>query len=314
MMIPGVIASQSGSFAPLPAADRIAFSTVYTGNGTTQTITGVPFAPEMVWLKRTDDVENWAVFDTNRGVNLRLNQNGTVAEASSPGVSAFNSDGFDLGSTFNASGGEYTSTSFRTQNGAFSRVLYTGNGKARTMEHGLGTTPKLILVKARSAGVGWYVFYDGLSLPATQFLRLDRNAATGTSVSVWNSTLPTDTVFSLGATSNTNGAFVTYIAYCFASKSGVCFVGSYTGNGGARTPKVTTGFRPRVVLIKRHDATADGWGFFDDAMDPTNPHEAFLLVNSDAGLSTAADMDTEVDGFTLGGFNVSGAPYLVLAF
>jgi hypothetical protein len=320
MILPGIIASQVGGIEPSPPpppppeGDRIAFAITYSGTGSAQTILGVPFVPELVWLKRTDAAEAWGIFDDVRGVDIRLQFNTTASQATLSGVSAFNSDGFSLGASLNASGGSYTAACLRTQEGAFTRVLYSGNGAARTIAHSLGFVPQLIIIKGRSAATPWTVYFDGLPTPATQILALNTTAGRASSTSAWNSSLPTSTTFPLGVNSNVNGFGVTYIAYLFASKTGVSFIGSYTGDGGSRTPKVTTGFRPRVIIVKRYDTTTSNWIYIDNAIDPTNPHDGGLNTNLDVASFSTLDMSTEPDGFTIGGgVNVSGVPYLVLA-
>ena len=43
---------------------------LYTGNGGTQSITGLEFQPDFVWIKRRDDGHHHALFDSVRG-NLK---------------------------------------------------------------------------------------------------------------------------------------------------------------------------------------------------------------------------------------------------
>ena len=48
------------------------FNTVlYTGNGGTQSITGLDFAPDWVWLKCRNRVEENVVFDVIRGATKK---------------------------------------------------------------------------------------------------------------------------------------------------------------------------------------------------------------------------------------------------
>ena len=80
------------------------FNTVlYTGNGTSQSITGVGFQPDWVWAKTRNDGSLWHfLLDSSRGGNARLYSNGTGAESTSVNnITSFDSDGFSVGSAVN---------------------------------------------------------------------------------------------------------------------------------------------------------------------------------------------------------------------
>jgi len=260
---------------------------LYTGTGSTQTISGLGFSPDFVWTKSRSNAYAHAVFDVIRGATNRLETDSTSAaytEANS--LTAFNSDGFTLGgangtnansatyaawawdagssTVTNNTAGTITPTGVRANATAgFSIVTYTGNGSNSTVGHGLGVAPGLIIVKARSRADSWRVYHSALG--ATKYLTLDSTAAAGTVSSVWNDTAPTSTVFSIGTESavNTNGA--TQVAYCFAPVVGYSSFGSYTGNGSSTDgPFVYTGFRPRYILIKNSSAVVS-WAIYDTA-------------------------------------------------
>ena len=76
------------------------FNTVlYTGNGGTQSITGVGFQPDWLWIKSRNFTDYNALFDSNRGSTKRLFTNVTEAEnTQTAGVTSFDNDGFSLGS------------------------------------------------------------------------------------------------------------------------------------------------------------------------------------------------------------------------
>ena len=55
---------------------------LYTGNGSTQSITGVGFQPDFCWFKRRDTgASNHALQDAVRGVTKFIQSNTTSAEA-----------------------------------------------------------------------------------------------------------------------------------------------------------------------------------------------------------------------------------------
>ena len=77
------------------------FNTVlYTGNGSTQSITGVNFQPDWVWLKNRTDSNGHTLADAVRGANKTLSSDGTGAEVTDKSdghLDAFTSDGFTVG-------------------------------------------------------------------------------------------------------------------------------------------------------------------------------------------------------------------------
>jgi len=76
------------------------FNTVtYAGNGSTQSITGVGFQPDWVWIKNRSDTRKHNLYDAVRGVTKRLVSNSNVAEdTASNGLTTFGTDGFTSGS------------------------------------------------------------------------------------------------------------------------------------------------------------------------------------------------------------------------
>jgi hypothetical protein len=72
----------------------------YTGNGGTQSITGLGFQPNFVLLKESSHSESWRLFDSVRGATVRLypdNAEGDAAANNS--LTSFDSDGFSLGNS-----------------------------------------------------------------------------------------------------------------------------------------------------------------------------------------------------------------------
>lgn len=81
-------------------AEVEAFNTVlYRGNGATQSVTGMGFQPDLVWIKERTSVSANTLFDSVRGPDLRLFSDNTNAESSALGtqLNSFDSDGFTTG-------------------------------------------------------------------------------------------------------------------------------------------------------------------------------------------------------------------------
>ena len=255
------------------------FSTyLYAGNNASRTITnGIDLSGEggMVWLKARSESQNHALYDTERGATKSIYSSTNGAEGTLSGVSAFNSNGFDLGTVWNSNNQDYVSWTFRKQPGFFDVVTYTGNGTNRTISHNLGCKPGLIIIKATSMSAGWMV---GAGFTSTQYYRLALEtsaAASGGGLANYNNYLsaePTTTTFSLGNEGLGNANGQTYVAYLFAndaqdfgedSDESIIKCGSFTTDGSGNAT-IDLGFEPQWLLWKASSATTD-W-FIHDTM------------------------------------------------
>jgi len=198
-------------------------------------------------------------------------------------------------------------------------VCYTGTGVARTVTHNLAVVPELMIVKMRSpdAGYSWNVYSSALA--NTSYLNLEGAYATQTSpATYWNSTTPTASVFSVGASSQVNQSAATYVAYLFATCAGVSKVFSYTGNGSSQT--INCGFTggARFVLIKRTDS-AGNWYVWDTARGIVAGNDPYISLNlSNAEVTSNDTIDTDSTGFVVNqvaatNVNVTSATYIGLA-
>jgi len=275
-------------------------ATLYTGNGSTRTITNSgSMQPDFVWIKNRTSGSFWhQLYDVNRGPLKALFSNQPDAESTyTDTLTAFTSTGFTLGTdaTFNggvnkssdayvawqwkASGttsnitvGQYSvspnvpsiaSTVSANTTAGFSIVTYTGNAtNGATVGHGLGVSPSMIIGKIRSTTGDWYVWQTAMG---DNFMKLNTTAAqlASTANGVYNTASFSSTVFALGSGSSMNASGGTYVAYCWAPIAGYSAFGSYTGNGSADGPFVFTGFKPAFILVKRTDSTGN-WCLFDN--------------------------------------------------
>jgi hypothetical protein len=321
-------------------------ATLYTGNGSTlsidNSVNGVSFQPDFVWVKGRSGATSHALYDFIRGATKDLVSNSTASETTqATGLTAFGSTGFTVGSlakmntnaatyvawqwkatgaTVSNTNGSITSTVSASTAAGFSIVTYTGTGTTGTVGHGLGSTPQLIINKIRltSAGENWPVYTT--TTGPTNYLALGSTIASS-SATIWNNTAPTSSVFSVlgGNWANINGN--TYITYCFVSVDGYSKIGSYTGNGSADGPFVYLGFRPRFIMIKRTDA-ANAWIMFDTSRSTYNQSFNYLLAEN-TQQEIAASGSTDTLDFLSNGFklrcttlaeNASGGTYIYMAF
>ena len=308
---------------------------LYAGTGATQSITGVNFQPDLVWIKNRQDTYNNHLFDVIRGVEKEIRTDDTTAESTMSGsLTSFDSDGFSLGndSAINGSGNTYaswnwlgggtgvsntdgsiTSTVSASTTSGFSIVSYTGTGSNATVGHGLGVAPSLIITKSLVATQEWCVYHK--SLGATKYLFLNEDTAEQTGSVYWQDTAPTPSLFSVGTSGPTNSTSA-MIAYCFAEKKGFSKFGSYVGNGSTDGTFVYTGFKPAFILIKRSASTAAGWCIFDNKRDGYNPNK--LLLANNTNVESSPNFDIVSNGFKTrtadGEWNGSGSTYIYMAF
>ena len=312
---------------------------LWTGNGSSQTITNSGgFQPDWVWTKGRSNADSNVVVNAIAGANQFLVTESTQAEATSSAlVSAFTSSGFSIGSSTsinrssstyvgwqwkaNGSGstntaGSITSTVSASTTSGFSVVTYTGTGANATVGHGLGVAPSMVIVKRRDTTANWEVRH--ISIAVANTMRLNLTDAEASATTVWNSTAPSSTLFSIGTSTSVNASSGTYVAYCFAPIAGYSAFGQYTGNGSSDGAFVYTGFRPAYVLIKR-TTSAYNWWILDAARGTINAVKGRLYADaSDAESTTYPYVDFLSNGFKLrdadGGNNANGEPYIYACF
>lgn len=194
-------------------------------------------------------------------------------------------------------------------------VCYTGTGIARTVQHGLGVVPELMIFKSRSAAESWKVYVAALG--SAKNLELQNANGAGTNTATWNDTYLTASVLSLG-TAIPNSSSSNYVAYLFATLPGISKVGSYTGNGASQTINCGFATGARFVFIKRTDAAGD-WYVWDSVRGIVAANDPHLSLNTTAAeVATDDSVDPDASGFIVNqvaatNINVSGASYIFLA-
>ena len=316
------------------------FNTIlYTGDGTTKTISGVGFQPDMVWGKGRNSVSSHSLIDAVRGVTKSIfPDTGAIEDTNATSyLTGFTADGYTVNSAsnFNVSAREQVnwnwkangagssnedgsintiSTSVSTTAG-FSISTYTGTESADTVGHGLGAVPKVVIVKKLSQADDWFGYHEPLGNLAR--MQLSTTAAVASGSSYWNSTTPTSTVFSLYNNGANNAVGETLVAYCFANVRGFSSFGSYEGNANAVGPFIYTGFRPAFVICKRTNNTAN-WVLYDNKREGYNVDNDALNPDGDYVESTSDDLDLLSNGFKMrrnyNDGNGGGDSYIYLAF
>jgi hypothetical protein len=289
------VASTAANTLTKPLNVEDVFSTyLYTGTGAAQTINnGIDLAGEggAVIFKSRTTTEDWHTYDTERGTSNRIALNQTTAQYSGSatyGLTAFNSNGFSVGTTgaVNGNGIDLASWTFRKAPKFFDVVTYTGDGvSGRTISHNLGCEVGMLVVKRTDSANDWQVYHR--STGATGYLRLNSTQAFGTDSADWVNTAPTTTEFTVGSAGRVNASGGSYVAYLFAHNDGdgdfgpdgdadIIKCGSFTEVSGSDVT-VDLGFEPQWIMIKV-TSTTGGWGMYDVMRGWTSGTDDFALT------------------------------------
>jgi len=322
------------------------------GTGHDQAVTGVGFQPDWIWHKCRSHANQHIIVDSVRGTGgsptqmLGLNSAASGAEVNSNTngwIESIDSDGYTVtsgndsssksnnagangrtyvawnwlagGSASSDTNGSINSSVSVNTTAGFSICSWTHDGGNSTIGHGLGAVPEVIITKERNASGSWNSYFASVG-NAHRMVLQGTNAKI--SSSIWNSTTPTSTVFSMNDSISS-----TMIAYCFTEKKGYSKFGSYTGNGNANGAFAYTGFRPAWLMIKRFDDTSD-WSIYDIKRENFNDgdpqYEFDLQIEANDGAAEGSDGQLGIysngfkfkstDSFT----NASDGEYLFMAF
>jgi hypothetical protein len=313
---------------------------LYTGNGSTNAITGVGFQPDMCWWKMRSGVEEHALGDAVRGATKIVKPNASSAEATSSSYfTSFDSDGFTLGgdsktntnsSTYaswnwkaNGAGvsntdGSITSTVSANPTSGFSVVTYTGTNAIASVGHGLGVKPAMIIAKnLTTAGEDWAVYHKSLG-GYQYYLKLNGTTAVLTNTNRWNAE-PDTNVFNVGAVGETNGSGTSQVAYVFVEKKGFSKFGSYVSNANVDGTFVYTGMKPAFLLVKSTSSSGN-WFMLDNKRNTYNVVNSRLTAENTFAEHTNSAYDTD---FLSNGFKLrtdsnlndgAGNTYIYMAF
>ena len=329
------------------------FNTVtYTGNGGTQSVTGVGFQPDFTWIKNRSGSGWNAIFDAVRGVkNVIFTNDARAEELRNEALTLFNTDGFTVVDTFNGDGsvngapggaysgaaGTYVSWNWKgaeipaiNSNGSipsvvsanpaagFSIVSYTAPASGYfKVGHGLDVKPSMVITKVRNQVASWYSWHTGLTNETNSYVTLNNTSAENNPYTMWPYGFDTETFsHNVGYSAISNS---THIAYCFAEVAGFSKFGSYTG-GTANNP-INLGFEPAFVMIKSYSGVSEQWAMYDNKRSPTNPVNDIIYAQSNAAESvnnTNQEISFDANGFTLidtnSLTNLSGSSYIYMAF
>jgi hypothetical protein len=316
---------------------------LYTGTGAENAVTGINFQPDWVWIKNASSGSNYdhTLYDAPRGATKQLYSNQTNGQyTEAQGLKSFDSDGFTNGTDVkgNSNGSTLVSwnwkangqgssntdgtinttyTSANTTSG-FSISTYSGTGSAATIGHGLGVVPQVMIVKNTYQAEHWIVYHHKIATtPQDKYIRLNQTGSRA-DFPMWNDTAPTNQVFSVGTSTSVNQAGGTFVAYCFAEKTGFSKFMGWSGNGSTDGTFLYTGFKPAFFMYKVVSGTTGGWGMLDNKRDTFNPVDNTLSADSGNAQADDHDVDFLSNGLKIrsagGNINMSGADYIGMAF
>ena len=322
-------------------------TTLYTGNGTTQSITtGVDMSTQwgndasekfggLVWGKSRSGATHHMLYDTIRGATNTIQTNLTNAQSTNAqSLTAFGSNGFTIGSdvTLNTNLATQVVWNFQTTHRisgttnhgkaftchynpftGFTIVKYEGSGIAgHEIPHHLGRKLGFVTTKRLDTTSDW-----NSSIRDGYFLRLNGTDAESV-LSVFSFT---DSLINLTSTTTANQSGGTFIAYGWANsyfdeKStliGNYEIGMYQGTGVAGNKVITKG-KPAWVMVKRLDST-ENWYIFDNLRGGVG-QDAELFANLSNAEASVGRLTFTSDGFLQdgggGGTNASGGQYLYM--
>lgn len=328
-------AAGAGAAGAALYVDDVFNTNVYTGTGSSQTIThNIDLAGKggLIWMKSRsqsssdhalwasettgNDGQAWGHYLSSNATNAGQKY-GSSSTGSYPQVtSTSHTTGW-----LSTSSQDFVNWTFRKAPGFFDCVTWSGNGvNGRSISHSLGSKPGFFVVKCTSHGSeNWNVYHT--SIGATKYLTLDTTNQANTSSSLWNNTEPTATAFTVGDGGGLNATGRTYVAYLFAhddqsfgtnSDEAIIKCGSYTGNGSTSNV-VTVGFEPQWLLVKRTDGDGQDWHLFDVMRGMTGNKIARLYPNGNAaeGVASGYGVQPLADGFdiTASGTDWNGNSY-----
>ena len=324
----------------------------YSGNGSTNKITGLEFKPDCVWSKVTNATGQYSIFDSVRGATKRLGNGasgfGDVVETTvAASLQSFDENGFTFGAEAGNNNGEnYTAWCWKAggtavsntdgditssvsvnKDAGFSIATYTGstaNG-ALTVGHGLGKKPAFVIIRRRDDTGEWIVGHQALATNAfanNKFLKLDSTNSTFTNSLVFG-VEPTTTVTQIVTDGNAGAANLTssgtYVMYSWAEIPGYSAFGRYKGNGGSVGSYVHLGFRPAFLILKRID-DSKSWILFDNKRSPSNLVDKSLYPNKTDVENNFSNLEVDFlsNGFKLRNsvntINGSGGTFVYMAF
>ena len=285
---------------------------LYSGNDGSQSITGLNFQPDWVWIKRRNGTQSHQVYDAVRGAGQNIRTNNTNAEVDqSDKFTSFTSDGFTLNTSdalLNINGGNYVAWNWDagdTDGKTYTVTVVDDSGNKYRFD-GFGTSA----VTLDLAEGGTYIFNYPSAHPLKFSTTADGTHGGGseytTGVTYNSSTQVTIVVAAsaptlyyycgshsgMGGQVNTNSTLGssnfdgTIQSTVKASSTSGFSIVSFTGNAtSGSTVGHGLGVAPKVLIVKERGNT-NNWVVYHQSLGSTgggNTYVLFLDLNYDKG-------------------------------
>ena len=302
----------------------------YTGNGSTQSITGVGFQPDLVWIKSRNASGDHVITDSSRGTGKQIMTNGSntdsweeTEQSATNRITSFDSDGFTLGSNAegNTNQDTYVAWCWKINGGTTETIAagsptydpsestvqknltanisiseYQGSTSFGSYSHGLGEVPAFAFIKSKTIGSNAPIVYyhNERGYQNSAYLSLSNYTS-----SLFFDAAPTASVMNckdVNAVFRPQGA-KSYVAWHFGDEQGYQKAGLAKGNSAVDGTFIYLGFKPRWFLMKRTDASG-GWFCIDSHRKPSNTgSNAFMRMHNRGaeGTGSAGANDIYVD-------------------
>jgi len=293
-----------------------------------------PYSGGLVWIKdRSRSTAGHVLYDTIKGGGYFLtpsgSPNGSIASTAAYSYGAgstdinFTSFGFTLGTdTAWAVNNYYTSDryvswTFKKAAKFFDIVTYTGDGTTnRNISHSLGIAPGMVIVKRTNTTGNWQVYHRSLT-SAAYSIQLNLTDAQASAPTVWNSTAPTSSVFSVGTDVTVNASGGTYVAYLYAhdtSSTGIIQCGSFTTDGSGNAT-VNLGWEPQWILAKPKSSNQVWW--IVDTMRSFSVTQGYALIPNNSNVENTSFSSGQIqplaNGFKIAGWALVNEDYIYMA-
>lgn len=281
---------------------------LYRGNGGLNTIRTGGIWADLLILKDRFVNNQWMWLDSHRGYTKVLNSASNAAQTTELEVVTVPASGqfrLDSNPLSNTDGDYFLALALQWTDGAFTWQQHTGGG---SKAHVHTAVPELIITKAIDAAEDWYVYCSLLNTPNSQYLKINSNNSVATSTTIFGNAAPTSTLINFPGT-----AGVEYISYMFSSVAGKSKVGRYSGTGNGIDHSITTGFRPKFLIVK--SLSTGYWYLLDEKRDFTVP----MTIGSRIGLVGGGNEEFTVawvpndTGFVISSPNWTGEDFIYLA-
>ena len=255
---------------------------LYTGNSSTNVITGVGFKPDLVWIKGRNVGYYNQLYDSVRGVNLALYSNEQDSEyVDNDALMSFDSDGFTLGAEDGCNNGG-TPTNYVSW-------VWKGN-----------TTPTQTYIVTVAGSMDYYI--DGFAT-AKPILQLQEG---GTYTFDESDSTNSSHLFAFSTTADgTFGGGTEYV-------TGVTHIGT-PGQAGAKTTITVASGAPQLYYYCKWHGSMGGTANTDGGSSNFQGNIASAVsANQTAGFSIVSYKGDNITGSTIG-HGLSQAPDFVIA-